>query len=211
MPELDGFAATAQIRQHEGDQRRTLIVAMTASAMQGDRERCLAAGMDDYVSKPITLDVLREKLALWLPEEPVVTSDVVETTDREATLQLPDALDRQVLETVREVLEDLFPETIEMFLHETSARLDGIQKALVQQDLQTMSQIAHTMKGSSGNIGALRLSELCQQLMSVSETGVLADTTLQVVQIATEFMRVCAALGPLCHVGAIETTTARVQ
>jgi two-component system sensor histidine kinase/response regulator len=96
MPELDGFAATAQIRQHEGDQRRTLIVAMTASAMQGDRERCLAAGMDDYVSKPITLDVLREKLALWLPEEPAVTSNVVgTTTDQEATLQLPDPLDCQ--------------------------------------------------------------------------------------------------------------------
>ncbi len=218
MPELDGFAATAQIRQNEGDQRRTLIVAMTASAMQGDRERCLAAGMDDYVSKPITLDVLREKLALWLPEEPAVTyevvgttDDVAGTTDREATLQLPDPLDRQVLETVREVLEDLFPETIEMFLHETSARLEGIQKALVQQDLQTVSQIAHTMKGSSGNIGAMRFSELCQHLMSVSETGVLADTTLQVVQIATEFSRVRAALEPLCHVEAVETTTARVQ
>src|ERR1043166_796607 len=76
MPELDGFAATAEIRQCEGDQRHTLIMAMTANAMQGDRERCLAAGMDDYISKPITMEVLRDKLALWLPAEPGATSEV---------------------------------------------------------------------------------------------------------------------------------------
>lgn len=75
MPELDGFAATVEIRQREGDQRHTLIMAMTANAMQGDRERCLAAGMDDYMSKPITLDVLRDKLALWLPAELEATSE----------------------------------------------------------------------------------------------------------------------------------------
>jgi HPt (histidine-containing phosphotransfer) domain-containing protein len=116
-----------------------------------------------------------------------------------------------VLETIHAVLEGLFPETIAMFLHETSARLEGLQNALVQQDLQTVLPIAHIVKGSSGNLGALRLSALCQLLMRVSASGVLADTTLQVVQIATEFSRIRTALEPLCHVGAIETTTAHVQ
>jgi HPt (histidine-containing phosphotransfer) domain-containing protein len=116
-----------------------------------------------------------------------------------------------VLETIHTVLEDVSPETMAMFLYETSARLEGLQNALVQQDLQTVSQIAHIVKGSSGNIGALRLSELCQQLMRVSASSVLADTTLQVVQIATEFSRIRTALEPLCRVGAIETTTAHVQ
>jgi PAS domain S-box-containing protein len=211
MPELDGFAATAQIRQHEGDQRHTLIVAMTASAMLGDRERCLAAGMDDYVSKPITLDVLREKLAVWLSEEPAATSDVAGTTDREEASRLPDPFDRQALETIRELLEDLFPETIAMFLHDTSARLEELQKAIVQQDLQTVAQIAHILKGSSGNLGAMRFSELCQQVMRVSEAGLLADTTRQVGHMTTEFRRVRAALAQLCPVEAVETTTARIQ
>jgi CheY-like chemotaxis protein len=69
MPELDGFEATARIRAREEPGRHVPIIAMTASAMRGDRERCLAAGMDDYVSKPVTVESLRAVLERWLPIE----------------------------------------------------------------------------------------------------------------------------------------------
>ena len=66
MPEMDGFEATAEIRRLEGNRRHTTICALTAHAMAGDRERCLAAGMDDYISKPLTAGVLHQKIAHWI-------------------------------------------------------------------------------------------------------------------------------------------------
>jgi len=67
MPDMDGFEATAVIRSREGDSRHQTICALTANAMEGDRERCLAAGMDDYISKPVGLEKLREALDRWIP------------------------------------------------------------------------------------------------------------------------------------------------
>ena len=70
MPEMDGFEATAEIRRLEGDERHTTICALTAHAMAGDRERCLGAGMDDYISKPLTIGVLQNKIAYWIYAKP---------------------------------------------------------------------------------------------------------------------------------------------
>jgi CheY-like chemotaxis protein len=85
MPVLDGFAAAEQIRMQEGAGQHTPIIAMTASAMQGDRERCLAAGMDDSLPKPVPFAMLREKLAHWLPATSDIPS-VSETVDEDDVL-----------------------------------------------------------------------------------------------------------------------------
>jgi two-component system, sensor histidine kinase and response regulator len=215
MPELDGFAATAEIRQREGDQRHTLIMAMTANAMQGDRERCLAAGMDDYMSKPITLDVLRDKLVLWLPaeleatseEEAGATSTLAVVTSPAPSPELPDPLDRERVETVRELLEEAFVETIEAFLQHTSTQLALLHEAIAHNDGIAVSHIAHTLKGSSGNIGATRLSALCEQLMHASKVALPAEVGQHVAHLEMEFTRVHAALAHICHVATTSATT----
>jgi two-component system, sensor histidine kinase and response regulator len=219
MPELDGFAATAEIRQREGDQRHTLIMAMTANAMQGDRERCLAAGMDDYMSKPITLDVLRDKLALWLPAELEATSEgEAGTTSTTAVVtspapspELPDPLDRERVDTVRELLEEVFVETIEAFLQHTSTQFAMLREAIAHNDSTAVSHIAHTLKGSSGNIGATRLSALCEQLMHASKLGLPAEVGQHVAHLEMEFTRVHAALAHMCHVTTTSATTPHTQ
>jgi two-component system, sensor histidine kinase and response regulator len=71
MPEMDGYTATAEVRRREGSQRHMPIIAMTANAMEDDREQCLAAGMDDYISKPINRTALQAALARWLAQTPV--------------------------------------------------------------------------------------------------------------------------------------------
>ncbi len=79
MPEMDGLEATRRIRKDEASDRHVPIIAMTASALQGDRERCLAAGMDDYVAKPVKTDTLEATLNRWLPavsDDPPVAADV---------------------------------------------------------------------------------------------------------------------------------------
>jgi CheY-like chemotaxis protein len=199
MPELDGFAATAQIRQAEGSRRHTIILAMTANAMHGDRERCLAAGMDDYVSKPMSLDVLREKLERWFPEDADALETVLDVPAGPVSPGLPDPLNRHVIEDIRALLEDAFSETVEIFLHDMAAHLEELRETMARKDFATMGTIAHTMKGSSSNLGALHLAALCESLMQARTTTPLAQVRQRFASLELECARVQEALTALCH------------
>ncbi len=195
MPEMDGFEAARAIRRAEAAGDRHLpIIAMTANAMQGDREVCLAAGMDDYISKPVRWGELRQVLARW----PVDAGQRrVESppapAEPEAILDSP--LDPDVMDSLRELeTEDLpgvLAELIDSFVANSDVRIAGLRTT---GDTQTLFRTAHGMKGSTGNFGALNLSHLFAQLEYLAAAGDLAASLALLAEIEAEYARVRQAL-----------------
>ncbi|HEY0135507.1 MAG TPA: response regulator [Nannocystis sp.] len=159
MPVMDGFAATKAIRDGEQDGgSRLTIVAMTAFAMDGDRERCIAAGMDDYIAKPMAIDTLAALLARWLGGD-VIAAPVVAADDGPVSLAL-----------LRELEDELGPEELGELLavlrRQAPAALAEMRGRLTAGDLQAVARLAHGLCGAAGNLGAQRLS---RELRAVEE------------------------------------------
>ena len=167
MPVMSGFEATRRIREMEYEaDRRTPIIAMTANAMQGDRDRCIEAGMDGYLSKPVRKTELIEELRRWCGV------DVVEST--RATEELPmdlspeAVLDMEVIQSLRELGGDddpgLVVELIDLFLSDAPIRMSEVDQGFDNQNFELLERAAHTLKSSSANIGARGLSEICFEI-----------------------------------------------
>jgi CheY-like chemotaxis protein/anti-sigma regulatory factor (Ser/Thr protein kinase) len=178
MPELDGFEATAQIRALEaGTGRHLPIVAMTASAMAGDRERCLAVGMDDYLTKPITRKALLRGVARWLPEqlEPVVVA-VVEAEPSSGLAPTPELeLDEALLEKLLDVFGRSGPEmgevVIRPFLGRGQELMASLRRCLQAGDPDGIRFAAHSLKGSSRTLGLNALGRIAERLEQDSATA----------------------------------------
>jgi len=180
MPEMDGLEAARRIHREWRGRERPRIVAMTANAMQGDREICLAAGMDDYVSKPIHLDELAEALRRCAPR----------AVDDE------DLLDHEAIEQLRARVDDnaFVVELVDTFLREAPALLETLRGALESAEAQQLRRAAHTLKSNGRVFGATKLAELCQELEAIARTGTLAGAVELVTRIDEEYTRVAGAL-----------------
>jgi PAS domain S-box-containing protein len=168
MPGMDGYEATRRIRQRETrGARRVPIIAMTASAMKGDREKCLEAGMDDYVSKPVTPESLEAVLRKWVgaPSAPAERA----AAGPAAAGQL---LDEAIVQNLMSVDDDgtLMDEVVATFLRIAPARLTAIKKA-ARGNPTALEREAHSFLGSCGNIGARRMAELCARLEVLGRSG----------------------------------------
>ncbi len=170
MPIMDGFEATRKIRELEGEDRHTTIIATTAGALQGDREQCLAAGMDGYISKPID----RGELARALEQlaDPPCGENCGAKADATAAAETPEPADPVAIERLQAISRgDLrFEERIlTLYLSEADKRMASIARALGDRDLESVRSDAHAVKGSAGNIGADRVSDLASRLQRAAE------------------------------------------
>jgi two-component system, sensor histidine kinase and response regulator len=167
MPVMDGFEATARIRATEAP-RHTPIIAVTAGAMPGDRERCLAAGMDDYVAKPLTVELLDAALRRWIPgpEAAVPAAPPRAAAGAAGNGEVP-RLDPRIVSELRRLgggRRNLLGEVVEVFLRTAPGRVQALTAAAQSGDDAALRFHAHALRSTSGNVGALRLSALCTRL-----------------------------------------------
>jgi|GEM_PF-386869 len=187
MPEVDGFEATRLIREREAASgRHTPLVAMTAHAMKGDRERCLEAGMDDYVSKPVQRAELMRVLA-W-----AAGGRTLPTAEAEPAVESP--IDREEALERLGGDEELFAEVAGVFLADAPRLLNEIRAAIAAGDADGVHRAAHGLKGTAGYVGGKPAADAAQALESAAAAGELAETPHAFEKLATEVNRLAKVL-----------------
>ncbi|MCC2956441.1 response regulator [Massilia sp. IC2-477] len=201
MPVMDGFAATAAIRRHEREagRARTLpVIAITANALQGDREACLAAGMDDYLSKPFTQQQLSAVIGRWvavplaatahhLDAPPRLPKETVEVIQREA-------VNRVALDNIRALSRDggdaLVQKVINAYVGDTPRHLATLREAVEGMDAGSVRRVAHSLKSASANVGAARLATLCKELEQLGRADTVDGADRILADMEHEFQNV---------------------
>jgi CheY-like chemotaxis protein len=180
MPDLDGYAATRAFRQREGSAGHTIIIALTAHALEGDRDRCIAAGMDDYMSKPLSPADLETKLRTWASERAKEKHCTPLPKDHPAGLPI---LNHQRLADLAGLSDtaDWLENLLHRFLSDSQTRLTALRAAIEKGEEQVVADLAHAMKGSSANMGAVALAEVCKELETLGRSASL-DGAMQILQ-----------------------------
>jgi two-component system sensor histidine kinase/response regulator len=198
MPQMDGYETTRLIREKEAEANllHTVIIAMTAHAMEGDREYCLAAGMDGYLGKPFTQEELEQTLACWLPLK--VESKPAASAKKSAATRPASSLDQRVLEQISKLqppeAPDLLSRVIQAYLQEAPGLLTRLKEAVANNDPEAAKKMAHSLKSSSANVGALNLSALFKELENLGRSHSLNNAGTFLDHAASEYDRVQQAL-----------------
>jgi signal transduction histidine kinase/CheY-like chemotaxis protein len=225
MPVMDGYTATRRWRAGEeatGDGNHLPIVAMTANAMAGDRQKCIDAGMDDYLAKPVTRAELERCLHRWwrpraspgprdapvvapIPQPPLPVADITmvpppEMVEPESSLYDQDAgvvIDSEVIDELRLALGSEVEQLINMFLDDTPMLIARLEAAALAPDMDMLREVAHSLKSSSANLGAMARSVAAKRVELGVRTGTLDRPAVAVAMVSSEFTRACEALRAL--------------
>ncbi|HLP18076.1 MAG TPA: ATP-binding protein [Bacteroidota bacterium] len=210
MPVMDGYDATRTIRTEQGETRHTIIIAMTANALEGDRELCLAAGMDDYVSKPLTLRSLRQVIGRWFPALPAGGTGVSESSG-ELSLRISESdippeevdassvvLDLAKIEFLRDLGGDgkdsLLASLREMFFKDFPGYISALKKTVINNDPQQLREAAHAAKGACGNLGLMQMFQTCYELELMGKAGQIQGADELIARLQLEYVPAIGAL-----------------
>ncbi len=206
MPELDGYQATQAIRQLESESSEdpVTIIAVTANALAGDREKCVAAGMNDYLSKPFTGEQLYQVLSKYLERSERITIQEP-SVDRARESVTPEsnqpsslAIDASVLDGLAELQEtgsqSLVQRVVQAYLESSEKLALQLHAAIDSADADSVARTVHTLKSSSANVGALKLADLCKTLETAGRQSDLSSAAELHRQIQQEYEQVIDAL-----------------
>jgi diguanylate cyclase (GGDEF)-like protein len=194
MPDMDGYQVTAAIRSlEEGKGMRTPIVAMTANVQASDVEKCLASGMDDHLSKPLTLDHVREKLERWIGGF-VAEPSLSPAPRAHLAGGGGEPIDPALLARLREALGDAIGLAIQPFLEDMPAYLEEMEQAIAIGDAEALRRAAHAIKGASGNLGAAQLAAVAREIEELAEAALVSDAAERLAQARAEYGLVQRAL-----------------
>ncbi len=223
MPEMDGYQATKKIRNHEKTLNiKTPIVALTANAIEGDRQKCLAAGMDDYLSKPFKQEELMTILSKWFGvndkkgskekheakknrcnEDVIHESVSIETAvDQAETSTVPieasTVIDHAAIQTIKDLQmegqPDILSKLVKTYIASTQSNIAKLRKISKKNALDDLKFFAHTVKSSSASMGAMHLSEICRELEMACINKTMNDAEHYMGLIESEFLKVKSAL-----------------
>ena len=225
MPVLDGYSATREWRDREvlqNSKTHLPIVAMTANAMAGDRQRCLDAGMDDYLSKPVSREQLENCLQRWLPGRASFGARTAQpTADAAGVAAAPPAarpavpsifpvLDHSMLDELREIAGDETSRIVGLFLEDAPRLIARLESASTIPDLEAMRDAAHTLKSSSANVGAMALSTAAKRVELGARAQKLDRPAVAVALVIAEYARARMALqGYIAELNRDSDTTAQ--
>ena len=195
MPEVDGYEATAAIRALNSSGRLTPIIAVTAGAGEEDRERCLAEGMDDYLSKPVSKDALLALVAQSIEDGPAATLSMPRAG---ASIESEAAINLTIIGELRllgeETEQDLLGELVGLFVHDAEPLLVQIRAAMEVGDAPAVGRIAHSLKGSAVDLGGLRLATVCSRLERLATTGRLSEGEAELQEVEISCQEFCRTL-----------------